>query len=680
LVQSNNSGRRITSGDTLQIHGRVAYICCAECGFYSTHAPAIKELRMTGGVGSDDFKELVRSRTDIVRLIGETVDLQPKGRVFQGLCPFHDDHKPSFDVNPERQTYKCWSCNEGGDCFSFVMKQDGVGFRETLELLARRAGLEMPASLRRGPGESRDKPHLYDVLEWAENEFHQCLLTTAVAERARNYLHKRGFNNNTISTFKLGFHPESWDWLLQRAKGRFDTELLVRASLARERDGGTGFYDQFVDRVMFPIHDERGRTVAFGGRILPDSTCKPDAKYLNSSETPVFPKSRICYALHTAREAIKRTGTAVVMEGYADCVKAHQGGIHNAVATLGTALSESHVTILKRLARKVVLVFDGDGPGIKAAEKAIPTFLAQDVDLRILTVPDGLDPDEYIDQRGGEALLQLVDEAPEAFEYQLRLLLERHGKTTLDARQRVLDGMLTLLSLSPGIVGTVKEDLLVGKLPQRLGLTELEVRRRLKQLRSQQPSTGRISGRKVTAGEPGDDVEQLRRKQAIDSLQRSANKDDLLECELLQLLFTHPDMIDAVRRGIGTDDFRHEVLREILSMWFDMLVEGTEATFDKLISRTECPQRKRLMVWIEEQARDRDAKKTVTEARTMGTETAVEGMRRVIERIQWRRSCDANQASKSLLVERPSETAKLTTETRELLEQATRFHRKRAAK
>ena len=276
-------------------------------------------MTMLAGGSSDEFKELVRSRTDIVRLISETVSLHPHGRVFKGLCPFHDDHKPSFDVNPERQTYKCWSCQEGGDCFSFVMKQDGLNFRETLEMLASRAGLEMPATLRRGPGDSPEKPHLYDVLGWAENEFHQCLLSTAIAERARNYLQSRGFSNAMISKFKLGFHPESWDWLLQRAKGRFDVELLVKASLAKEREGRSGYYDQFVDRVMFPIHDERGRTVAFGGRILPDSTCKPDAKYLNSSETPVFSKSRTCYALDIARDAIKKTGTVLVMEGYADC-------------------------------------------------------------------------------------------------------------------------------------------------------------------------------------------------------------------------------------------------------------------------------------------------------------------------------------------------------------------------
>jgi DNA primase len=632
-------------------------------------------------MGSDDFKELVRSRTDIVHLIGETVALHPNGRVFKGLCPFHDDHNPSFTVNPERQTYKCWSCQEGGDCFSFVMKHDSLNFRETLEMLAKRAGLEMPVALRRGPDEPRDKPHLYDVLEWAENEFHQCLLTTAIAERARDYLRGRGFSQAIISKFKLGFHPESWDWLLQRSKGRFEAELLVRASLARERDGGTGYYDQFVDRVMFPIHDERGRTVAFGGRILPDSTCKPDAKYLNSSETVVFSKSRICYALDVARDAIKRTGTALVMEGYADCVKAHQGGILNAVATLGTALTESHVTILKRLAQKVGLGFDGDQAGINAAEKAIPRFLAQDVDLRILTVPDGLDPDEYIDQKGGNSLLKLAEDSPEAFEYHLRMLMARYGTTTLDTRQRVLDGMLNLLTLSPGIVGTIKEDLLLGRLPQRLGLSETEVRRRLKQLRGQQSTqSSRASERKVDASAPADDQIQRQRKQTIDSLQRSASRDDQVECELLQILFTYPELTDVVRQSLGSEDFRNESLQEIFAFWIDLVEGGIEPTFEKLLSHMECIERKRLLVWIEEQARHRRTTQSLTDARTMGTETATESLNRVVDYFRKRRKFDANQASKSLLIERPSETEKPTAETRHLLEQAMRFHRERNAK
>lgn len=632
-------------------------------------------MSVVPGPSSEDFKEQVRLSTDIVRLIDETTKLIPNGRTFKGLCPFHDDHNPSFTVSPERQYYRCWSCGKSGDCFSFVMDSDTVSFPEALEYLARRAGLEMPAKLRRGPGESSEKQTLCELLEWAENEFHHCLLSHAVAERARKYLSSRGFNQKSIQQFKLGYHPDSWEWLLQRAKGRFQPEMLVRASLANKRDSGEGFVDRFVDRVMFPIHNERGQTVAFGGRILPDSTGNTDAKYLNSSETPVFSKSRICYALNIARKAIKDTGTALVMEGYADCVKAHQGGIHNAVATLGTALTDTHVTILKRLARKVVLVFDGDDPGRKAAEKAIPRFLSQDVDMRILTLPDELDPDEFVNERGGDALLKLADEAPEALEYQLALLTARYGTQTVDGRQQVLDGMLNLLKIAPGLEGSLKETIILGRLPHRLGLPEIEIRRRLEQLRKATPAVVR----KVVAGNSSDDAEQQRRRRLVDSLQQNSGNDEKLDCELLQLIFTHPELTHAVRREIGPDDLCHEALREILSIWFDLQDEG-DPTFGRLLSRVDCVEQKRLIVWIEESSPTSGAHKNLKSALGAGTETAEQALKRVIERLKWRRTCANHQASKSLLLERPSETAKLTEESRALLEQAARFHRERTAK
>ena len=316
-----------------------------------------------------------------------------------------------------------------------------------------------------------------------------------------------------------------------------------------------------------------------------------------------------------------------------------------------------------------------------AAEKAIPRFLAQDVDLRILTVPDGLDPDEYVDQFGGEALLKLAEDAPEAFEYQLRLLLSRYGKTTVDSRQRVLDGMLSLLTLSPGIAGSLKEDLLVGRLPQRLGLSEVDVRRRLKQLRSEHPSAStRRPERKVDKGGPNDSSDDQRMKQLVDSLQRFAGNDEKLECELLQLLFSHAELIHAVRHQVGLDDFRHEALRNLLSIWFDMVEEGNEPNFDRMLARIECVHQKRLAVWVEEQSPHRDSRKRPASSSGSGTETAEQSLRRVVERLKWRHSHDANQVSKSLLVERPAEMEKLTAETLELLKQAARFHQERAAK
>ncbi len=636
------------------------------------------------GNSSAEFKELVRSRTDIVQLIGETVALQPQqgGRVFKGLCPFHDDHNPSFTVNPERQWYKCWVCNEGGDCFSFVMKHDNLGFPETLEFLARRAHLEMPAKLRRGPTESAHKPQLYDVLTWAQDEFHNCLQVSAAGERARNYLLKRGFTQATISRCKFGYSPDDWEWLIRRAKGRFDVELLFDARLVSKRTEGGGCFDFFRDRVLFPIHDERSRVVAFGGRILPDNKYENAQKYLNSVDSVIFHKSRLCFGLAWAREAIKQSKTVLVTEGYTDCLKVQQAGLMNAVATLGTALTDSHVTLLKRLAGKVVLVYDGDKAGKDAAERSLSKFLAQDVDLRILTLPGDLDPDEFVMAHGAKALEKLIDSAPEVAEYELRLLIGRHGTETIDARMRILDGMLQLLIMSPGIVGTVKEDMLIGRLPQRLGLSESDVRKRLKEMRGEhQNRLIRTAERRVSATEPTGESPQHRWRPAILSLQQTQSKDDLLECELLQLLFTSPDIVDAVRREIGTDDFKSEVLQELLTVCFDLSDDGQLPSFDKVLTRLECPDLKGLIVWIDEQAREREiAIRLAQDAAREGDDSFNGLLRQVLDGLKWRRTQDSHRAAQGRLIELPRESASLTQETLDLLKQASQFHQRRSAR
>ncbi|MDZ4685429.1 MAG: DNA primase [Planctomycetaceae bacterium] len=638
-----------------------------------------------------DVKELVRSRTDIVALIGESLTLQPErgGRLFKGLCPFHDDHNPSFQVNPERQTYKCWSCTEGGDCFSFVMKYENIGFREALVMLARRAGVELPTFQRNFEGEKVEKTPLYDVLGWAANEFHHCLQHSLQGDRGRDYLRSRGFRGETIEKFRLGFHPDDGHWIEERNHGQFPTDLLLRANLIDNSEFGGGYYDRFVDRVMFPICDERGRTVAFGARVLPDTRHSQNAKYLNSAETPVFQKNRTIFALHHARDAIRKSGLAVVMEGYADCIKAHQAGVVNAVATLGTALTESQVTVLKRSARRVVLVYDGDGPGLDAARKAIEKFLAQDLDLRIVTLPNGFkDPDEYLDAHGVSALENLIEQAPEAWEHQLRYCQTQYGSSSIDGRMRTLDELLTLLTVVPGLPGTVRESALIARLAQRVAVSESDARRRLRELQQ-----GRASGanRKLPAGDAAVADESAVRRQAVVSLQRNAKKDDLLETELLQILFTAPHTIEAVRREIGTDDIRNEPLRELLATAFDLWDHGESPDLNKLLAAVDCPHLKSLAVWIDEQATMRNiagllAQEAATSPEGRGSdghESDSESaglLRQVLSRLTWRRECDGQEIRRGRLASRPDVADGLDPELRDLLKQASSFHQQRAVR
>jgi DNA primase len=285
-----------------------------------------------------DFKELVRARTDIVAIVGESIALTPRRGEYVGLCPFHNDHSPSLHVYPDRQSFRCWVCDTGGDVFSFVMKHEGVTFPEAVELLGEKVGLERPKRSSTSSEGGIDKPRLYDVMAWADRQFKTCLKSSPDAQEARDYVTSRGISAEMIERFGLGFHPPDWQWLLNRARGTYTGRDLQMVDLARERRDGSALIDSMVDRVLFPIRDERGRVVAFGGRVLPGRGDEAGPKYLNSSDTPIFSKSKLVYALDVARKSISESKTAVVMEGYTDCIAAHQHGYNNVVATLGSPL------------------------------------------------------------------------------------------------------------------------------------------------------------------------------------------------------------------------------------------------------------------------------------------------------------------------------------------------------
>jgi DNA primase len=679
----------VKPGLVCDLHPSPARTCCRPVDF----RPYADRLAQEQSVpaGQDDFRELVRSRTDIVQLIGETVSLQPQrgGRLFVGLCPFHDDHNPSMQVNPERQTYKCWVCGEGGDCYSYVMKRENVNFREAIEQLAERAHVELPKTLKT-PGSGGKTQDLYAVLSWGQQQFHEHLKFAQEAEPARQYFRNRGLTPAIIDQFKLGYHPADWEWLQRRAQGHFSTEQLVAARLIAPRENSAGFYDYFVDRVLFPILDERGRPVAFGGRILPGST--NPAKYWNSPESPLFAKSRLCYGLSHAREGIRKTDTVVVVEGYTDCIKAHQQGVTNVVGTLGTALTDGHVTLLKRLARKIVLVYDGDNAGIAAAERAVPRFLAQAVDLRVMTLPDGLDPDEFLDARGAEAFGQQIANATEASEYKLQTLIRRYGTQSLDARQRILEEMLIVLVEAAGMAGTTREGLLVSRLHERLGISELDVRKRLQQLRSQSATLhgsssdrgsssghGSFTGRGSATSLPSFTVsgtdgsssagvsEETRRETqwhaAAKTLQQRPGKDDLLECELLQVLLTRPGMISVASQKVGLDEFQSEVLREIYGISLDLFEQGDEPAIGRILAGVESPALKSLIVWIDEQAHGRKVDERLSDDDSLPLNLRDTGLlASILKGFSQRRAKRSHEALRGRLVEIGQDAAKVGTQ------------------
>jgi DNA primase len=658
-------------------------------------------------VSWDEIKEQVRSRTDIVQLIGETVSLQPArgGRLFQCICPFHDDHNPSMQVNPERQTYRCWVCNEGGDCFSYVMKHDNLSFPEALALLAEKAGVDLPKRGGRDFGDEAGgvkKSDLFEVLNWATREFEQYLKGAAQAAQARDYIASRGLTPEIIQQFQLGYHPDDWHWLQERARGRYSVDSLAVVRLVGVRDNGPGHYDFFVDRLLFPICDERSRPVAFGGRVIPGRPVKEDApKYWNSPESPLFSKSRLCYGLDQARDAIRKTETVVVTEGYMDCIKAHQHGLKNAVATLGTALTETHVQVLKRMARKFVLIYDGDTAGLNAAERSLPRFLAQDVDLRILTLPEGLDPDEYLEAHGLAGLEQAIGEAPEALEFKLRRTIERYGTSSVDARQRVTDELLETMAISPGLSGSVRERNLISRLTSRLGVSESILQKRLRELRGDKAfKTFSQPPRKVDPAETSliDDESQL--KEQINSLQRSTAGDDLLESEFFRLLLKSPDVFLWVGQRIGSDDLHHPALRHLWCVCLDVAELGAPPSFEMLLAQTESSALKGLIAWLGEShlsaaellklqqqslaipgwpevAGQLAGDQAAAAAQILSSEALEERtlLAQLTERLVLRREMNHHKA---LRMQRGNTGAKLNPSAKDVLAQAMLLHRKRA--
>jgi DNA primase len=422
-------------------------------------------------MADSEFKQQVLAATDMVQLVSQSVALKQRGAKWVGLCPFHQEKTPSFYVDPARGYFKCFGCKEGGNAIDFVMKRDRLDFLDALRQLAEAAGLEMP---RFGVSKQKtsEKQALLEIHSKAAEYFHRMLLSPA-GEPARKYLESRGFTPATITAHRLGYVPVGWDNLLRsREMAGVNPGLMALGGLAKARDttGGKapGFYDTFRNRLMFPIRDETGKVIAFGGRVMPGSD--DPAKYLNSPETPLFSKSRSVYGLDLARQRIVETRTVAVVEGYTDVVMAHQFGASNVVSILGTAMTEQHLNTLRRFADRVVLLFDADTAGETAVNRSIDLFLKFEIEIAIATLPDELDPDEFLLRDGLGAFDALLRNAEDALSFKWRSLqkeIEAAG-SSVTASSRATEQYLELLARSRGDAGTAVNELRWGAVLRRV--------------------------------------------------------------------------------------------------------------------------------------------------------------------------------------------------------------------
>lgn len=362
-----------------------------------------------------EFIERVREAAEITSVVGDHVQLKRSGKTWKACCPFHQEKTPSFIVNPERQIFKCFGCGEGGDVFRFIMEFEKLSFPEAMEVLARRSGIPLPASNWTGQTDES----VYPVLEWAAQSYRR-ELSGKTGGPAREYLANRGISEAIIQEYGLGWAPPGWSHLLDAAAKKYPHSLLERAGLVLPSDRG-GYYDRFRGRLMIPIRSALGRTIGFGARTLGDE----EPKYLNSPETEVFHKSKVLYGLSEARQALKDGDHALIVEGYMDAFALAQSGFPQVVASCGTAFTEEQARVIRRYVERVVLLFDGDQAGLRAAWKSAAVFLGEGLDVRVVAFPDKHDPDSYVRGLGVEAMRALIDGAPGVVGFARVALLDR---------------------------------------------------------------------------------------------------------------------------------------------------------------------------------------------------------------------------------------------------------------
>ena len=358
--------------------------------------------------------EDIKARLSIVDVVERYVSLKRTGRNYTGLCPFHDDKNPSMHVNEERGFFHCFSCGAGGDVFGFVMKYNSIDFMDAARELAQRAGVTLPSSSRRAENRGEDsarKKRFLEINSLVCSLYRERLRSGKGSESARKYVESRGIDARTVEEFGLGFAPDGWDTVVRFAgEKKIGISELEKLGLVAARKDSKGHYDWFRNRIIFPIYGMDGQVLGFGGRALDEDGGK-NPKYMNSSESPVFSKKNVFYGLYNSRSEIRKKRQAVLVEGYMDFIKLYSSGVRNVVATLGTAFTRDHATVLRRFCEEVVIVYDGDAAGISSAVRAGEILLEREVSSKICRIPDGLDPDDYVERHGAGGFLELLDTA-----------------------------------------------------------------------------------------------------------------------------------------------------------------------------------------------------------------------------------------------------------------------------
>ena len=537
----------------------------------------------------------IQQATDIVEVISEHLSLDRKGKEFVGLCPFHSDHKPSMFVNPVKQLFKCFACGAGGDAFKFIQMRENLSFPEAIERLAQRAGIQYRAPKRRqmpsevsGEIANADPGQVGRANSWAMKLWQDSLFDEQKGAVARKYVESRQITDDSVKEWGIGFAPDGWDNLVKAARIRKVPErLLLESGLVVARDE-RGIYDKFRNRLMFPIFDATGRVIGFGGRTLGDDP----AKYMNSPATVLFDKSNSLYGLDQARHSIVSSGTAVVVEGYTDVIMSHQFGCKNVVAALGTSFTAGHAIVLRRYAKRIVLVFDSDVAGMEAANRALEVCLSQKIDIKLAFAGEGKDPCDFLLTEGAEAFVRLIENATDVMEYKWqRLLSGLSDSDNMTDKRQVIDEYLRAVAtaMHSGRLDSLTEGMIVGKLSGLIGLSQKQVKDELGK------HVQRFARNEVY-------TEQNRQVRAIN---RGKGSFAEAQKELLSVLVNEPSLYDKVAGRVKAGDFDVPVYCEIAESLFCLLESGARPELRDILAGVESQDGGRVITDMEKEGLDK---------------------------------------------------------------------------
>ena len=516
--------------------------------------------------------EQVRNASDIVDVIGSFLKLKRAGTNFIGLCPFHNEKTPSFNVSPSRQIFHCFGCHKGGDVFTFLREFENLNFVEVVQRLAERASIPIEFEMTPGQREEHsDKETLRTLHEHVAKRWETTLANDARAQAARDYLAKRSISDEAVKRFRLGFAPDEWSDTMNWAKSKkYDPELLQKGGLAIA--GDKGHYDRFRGRLIFPICDEQGRVIGFSGRVL--SAEQKGGKYINSPETPIFSKRRVIYGLDKAKRPILNAKSVIVCEGQLDIIACHLADIENTVAPQGTALTADHARILKRYAEEVVLCFDSDTAGQQAALRSLDDLLASGLAIRVAVIPQPHDPDSFIRENGADAFRQLIDGAPGFFDFLLDYLCRLHDANSDRGRVNIVQEMRDAVQKTnnPVLIDTYAQ-----KVSHRLDVASDAVR-------------AEFAKKKRGFQRPEPEYDEPPPEEA----EHPMAKPSPVEFWLLKLALIDRDSTEWLEAHLDPDWVAHPAVREILQQHFALTAESPEARIPELLGALNADAFKRL--------------------------------------------------------------------------------------